>query len=425
MATQAVPPDTDPATLVYGPRVRGSVYRDPELFRRELENIWYKVWVYIGHESEVPNPGDFVRRQIGLQPVIMVRGNDNVVRVFYNRCRHRAGLVCHADQGNASKFVCPYHAWSYANTGELLEPTFDEGYDYDLDKDEFPLIQVARQDSYRGLVFASVAEEGITLAEHLGAVTEFLDLFIDLSPVGEIELKSGVQKVRYNGNWKYMPENSMEGDYHGPFIHKIAFELFARRSGLDVSTLGDEEIPDVIRSLPGGHMVEDYRGAPLAKSGKEPSEARKAYAAALRERHGEEKAAQMLGTMAPLLYVFPNMIYIMTHIRTVQPVNVDETYSYYYPVSLKGAPDEINQARLSDHHFMFGAAGFVSPDDVEIMERNQIGLDATEDDWLFIGRGIHRERDMPDGGKSGHTMDETHLRGFWRHYAELMNGGAE
>ena len=91
---------------------------------------------------------------------------------------------------------------------------------------------------------------------------------------------------------------------------------------------------------------------------------------------------------------------------------------------LKGVPGEINAARLSDHQFMFGSAGFVSPDDVEIMERNQIGMKAVGDDWLFIGRGEHRERDMPDGGRSGFTMDETHLRGFWRHYASLMEGDA-
>ncbi len=425
MSTELKAPPPDYSKLVDGSRVHGSAYRDPEIFQRELEEIWYKVWVYIGHESEVPNPGDFVRRQIGLQPVIMVRGDDDKVRVFYNRCRHRANLVCLANEGNTSKFVCPYHAWSYSNTGELLEPTFDEGYDYDLDKDQFPLVEVARQDDYRGLVFASVAEEGISLTEHLGAVTEFLDLFMDLSPEGEIALDAGSQKVRYKGNWKYMPENSMEGDYHGPFIHKIAFELFARRSGLDVSTLHEEEIPDVIRSLPGGHMVEDYRGAPLAKRPGEPSPARKEYVEQMKARYGEEKAEQMLGTMAPLLYVFPNMIYIMTHIRTVQPISVDETVSANYPVMLKGVPEEINDNRLSDHEFMFGSAGFVSPDDVEIMERNQVGMHAEGDDWLFIGRGEHREKDMPDGGKSGHTMDETHLRGFWRHYISLMNGDAK
>jgi phenylpropionate dioxygenase-like ring-hydroxylating dioxygenase large terminal subunit len=423
MATRSAEPPVDYRNLVREAQVHGSAYRDPEIFQRELERIWYKVWVYVGHESEVPNPGDFVRRQIGLQPVLMVRGRDGVVRVFYNRCRHRANLLCLREAGNSDKFVCPYHAWSYANTGELLEPTFDEGYDYDLQKEAFGLTPLARQDSYRGLIFASVAEEGLSLAEHLGAITEFLDLFIDLSPVGEIMLDTGAQKTQYRGNWKYMPENSMEGDYHGPFLHQVAFALYARRTGFDVSALATGEVPDVIRSLPGGHMVEDYRGAPIDPPKRAPSPSRLEYIAAMKTRHGDEKAGQMMRTMAPLLYVFPNLLYVITHIRVVQPASVDRTNVYYYPVMLKGAPDEINDMRLSDHEFMMGPAGFISPDDIEIMERNQIGIQAEGHDWLYIGRGLHRERDMPDGGRSGMTMDETHLRGFWRHYAALMGDG--
>jgi phenylpropionate dioxygenase-like ring-hydroxylating dioxygenase large terminal subunit len=402
-------------------RINGRVYRDAELFQRELEQIWYRVWVYVGHESEVPAPGDFVRRQIGLQPVIMVRGADGKVRIFYNRCRHRGNLLCLADKGNTGQFVCPYHGWSYANSGELLEPTFDEGYDYHLKREQFGLTPLPRQDNYRGLVFASVAEEGQSLKQHLGAITEFLDLFMDLSPEGEIALDAGVQKVSYRGNWKYMPENSMEGDYHGPFIHRVAFDLYARRTGFDMSSLATDEIPDVIRSLPGGHMVEDYRGAPFSPSKREPSPARLEYFERMKARHGADKARRMLTTLAPLLYVFPNLLYVITHIRVVQPIRVDLTNSYYYPVMLKGVPDEINDARLADHEFMFGAAGFVSPDDLEIMERNQVGMQARGHDWLFIGRGLHREHDMPDGGRGGMTRDETHLRGFWRHYVSLMS----
>ena len=402
-------------------RINGRVYRDAELFQRELERIWYRVWVYVGHESEVPAPGDFVRRQIGLQPVIMVRGQDGKVRVFYNRCRHRGNLLCLADKGHTAQFVCPYHGWTYANSGELLEPTFDEGYDYHLKREQFALTPLARQDNYRGLVFASVAENGQSLQQHLGAITEFLDLFMDLSPDGEIALDAGAQKVSYRGNWKYMPENSMEGDYHGPFIHRVAFDLYARRTGFDMSSLSTDEIPDVIRSLPGGHMVEDYRGAPFSPGKREPSPARLEYIERMKARHGAEKARRMLTTLAPLLYVFPNLLDVITHIRVVQPVRVDLTNSYYYPVMLKGVPDEINDARLADHEFMFGAAGFVSPDDLEIMERNQIGMQARGHDWLFIGRGLHREHDMPDGGRGGMTRDETHLRGFWRHYVSLMS----
>src|SRR6202034_4460918 len=154
-----------------------------------------------------------------------------------------------------------------------------EGYATDLRNGEFGLTPVARLASYRGLVFASVAAEGNTLDDHLGAAKEYIDLFMDLSPSGEIDLKTGTQKLRYQGNWKFLPENSLEGDYHGPFIHRVAFALHSRRSGLDMSSLYENAVPDVIRSLPGGHMVEDYRGASMNAPARPPSPARQAYVA--------------------------------------------------------------------------------------------------------------------------------------------------
>jgi phenylpropionate dioxygenase-like ring-hydroxylating dioxygenase large terminal subunit len=411
----------DYAALTSGGRVHGSLYRDPAVFQREIATIWNKVWVYIGHDSEVPLPGDYVRRQIGLQPVIMIRGDDGNVRVVYNRCRHRGNLLCHRDRGNAAILRCPYHGWTYASSGELLEPSFEEGYDNALKREDFALAAVPRVASYRGLVFASASVMGPSLAEHLGQVTEYIDLFMDVSPSGDIELRTGVQKLKYQGNWKFMPENSLEGDYHGPFIHRIAFELHGRRSGLDMSSLYQNEIPDVIRALPGGHMVEDYRGATMAQPRQPPSPARQDYVAMMERRYGAAKARQLLGTIPPLVYVFPNLIYIMTHIRRVQPVSVDETYVYYQPMLLKGAPPEINEARLREHEFGFGPAGLISPDDIEIMERNQAGLQARGSDWQFIGRGLHRDTILPDGGATGYTMDECHIRGMWQHYGRLMS----
>jgi phenylpropionate dioxygenase-like ring-hydroxylating dioxygenase large terminal subunit len=414
----------DVGNLIQGSRIHGSLYRDPEVFERELNEIWYKVWVYVGHESEIPKPGDFVRRTIGRQPVIVTRSAGGAVRAYFNRCRHRGNMVCHADRGNTDKFTCPYHGWTYATTGDLLAPTFEDGYDSKLRREDFGLVPLPRLDSYRGLIFASVSPEGITLDEHLGGAKEFIDLFMDLSPAGRVSLTAGNQKVRYAGNWKFMPENSMEGDYHGPFIHKVAFDLHAKKTGFDVASLYENEIPDVIRSLPGGHMVEDYRGATIAPPKRPPSAARIEYAEAMKRAYGEEKAGKLLGTMAPLIYIFPNLMYLMTHIRVVAPVSVNETFVYYQPMLLDGAPAEINEERLRMHEFMFGAAGFISPDDIEIMERIQSAVNAGGNEWLFIGRGAHRDKVLADGGSTGYTMDENHIRGFWQHYSGVMNAGA-
>ena len=167
-------------------------------------------------------------------------------------------------------------------------------------------------------------------------------------------------------------------------------------------------------------MVEDYRGAKMAPPAKPPSPARAAYVAQLEAAYGKERATMLATTIPPLVYVFPNLIYIMTHVRRVQPVAVDETFVYYQPMLLEGVPDEINVARLREHEFGFGPAGLISPDDIEIMARNQAGVAAEGNDWSFVGRGLHRERAQPGGGTAGFTMDENQLRGMWRHYAELM-----
>jgi fatty-acyl-CoA synthase len=136
--------------------------------------------------------------------------------------------------------------------------------------------------------------------------------------------------------------------------------------------------------------------------------------------YGNERAQSLMFGRAPILFVFPNLIYVQTHIRRMQPISVNETHVYYQPAMLKGVPPEINQEILRSHETSFGPAGFLSPDDIEIMERNQIGVQAQGNEWLFIGRGIHREQKLANGGTVGHDMDENHLRGLWRHYAQLM-----
>ena len=400
--------------LIRQDRVHGRLYRDSAVFQREMDEIFHKVWVYLAHESEVPNPGDYARRQIGLQPVIVVRGNDGVVRVFFNRCRHRANLVCNRERGNSSILRCPYHGWTYSNQGNLVVPTFDDAYDSGLRTDEFGLTAVPRQQSYRGLIFASASSTGISLDEHLGAAREYLDLIINRSPQGQIELTAGEQKMRYRANWKMLPENSLEGSYHGHFIHKVAFDLFDSRTGRD--RMAHEER---ILYLKGGHMVEDFRGVQFHPR-QEPSAARKAYLELLNKTYSADYAQSLYFGRTPILFVFPNFLYVQTHIRRMQPISVDETHVYYQPAMLKGVSPEINQDILRSHETSFGPAGFLSPDDIEIMERNQIGVQAQGNEWLFIGRGIHREEKLADGGTRGQDMDENHLRGMWQHYANLM-----
>jgi phenylpropionate dioxygenase-like ring-hydroxylating dioxygenase large terminal subunit len=320
-----------------------------------------------------------------------------------------------------SVLACPYHGWTYRLNGDLESPTFTAAYAPNLKRSDFALAAVPRVATYRGLIFASAAADGPSLDEHLGEAKYFLDLVLDRSPVGEVFLGAGMQKTRYAGNWKMLPENSLEGAYHGRFIHKFAFSLVDRRTGRNRSKLAE----DSVRYLRGGHMVEDFRHVELSRTQTLPAH-RAAYVAALEKAYGRQRAEELSPGRAPILYIFPNLMFVQTHFRTLRPVTPALTFVYCQPVLLRGVDDPINIEILRNHETNFGPAGFLSPDDLEIMERSQIALDREGQEWLFIGRGIHRERQLPDGGSIGHCMDENQLRGFWRHYSRLMspNGGA-
>lgn len=401
--------------LIGADRVHGSLYRDPAIFEAELDRIWNRVWVYLGHDSELPKPGDYVRRAIGREPLLLVRGDDNRCRVFFNRCRHRASMVCNLDRGHARALSCPYHGWTYGTDGRLVARSFDEAYPPEPPAGDFGLTPIPRVAVYRGLIFGSLATDGPSLETHLGVAREYLDLILDRSPTGEVDLGGGVHKMRYRGNWKMLPENSLEGAYHGHFIHQFAFAMADKRSG----RVRASAHADSVRYLPGGHMVEDFRTTTFTKPPARTPD-HEAYWSALVAAHGEARVREVMSGRTPMVYIFPNLMYIQTHFRRLQPVSVDETFVYYQPALLKGAPPAINREVLRHHESYFGPAGFLASDDLEVMERSQVALQSTGDDWLYLGRGVAREKPMNNGVIAGNTMDENQLRGFWRHYAETM-----
>jgi hypothetical protein len=118
--------------------------------------------------------------------------------------------------------------------------------------------------------------------------------------------------------------------------------------------------------------------------------------------------------------MFPNLVLIGIQIRVTRPVSVGISENYYYPVLLKGVPDEVNAIRLRLHEQGFGPAGFTSPDDVEVFARNQIGLQARVRDWQIMARGLHREQIDEQGARWGDVKDETGMRSIYQEWKRLM-----
>jgi phenylpropionate dioxygenase-like ring-hydroxylating dioxygenase large terminal subunit len=412
--------------LVKDDRVHGSVYTDPAIFEEELDKIFSHGWVYVGHASEIPNRGDFRVTDIGRQSVIMVRDDEGQVRLLMNRCTHRANAVCQVERGNAKIFRCAYHGWTYRNNGELASVTYQDRYGASFRKEDQGLRRVPRVGIYRGFVFGSLSPVGNTLDQHLGAaVKEQLDLFIDLSPEGELDVTAGVHKYGYHANWKFQIENGMDG-YHANFVHQSFFENIRRRTGVNLTDLGNSQSPAQTRDLGNGHVMIDFRPYNEARGSRMSavmvtSESGQAYRNALIAKYGEKRTNELLTARGTHLLVFPNLILIGIQIRVIRPVRVDETEVFLYPAFLKGAPHQLNLARLRGHEAFYGPAGGGATDDLEMFERNQIGLSARVDPWLLLSRGIERQYQNVDGAIIGQLTDEVTQRGIWRHWKKVMS----
>ena len=404
--------------LIRPDRVHGSLYTDPAIFAEELERIWYRTWVYVGHASEVPEPNDYVLKSIGPQPVIMTRDRRGDIHLLLNRCAHRANLVCDVERGNASAFRCPYHGWTYSNTGALLGYPFSSGYDGPAAKKELGLGRVPRVASIHGFVFGSLADEGPSLAEHLGAAAAVFDRLARLSPEGEVELTCGWLQHRVKANWKMLLENETDG-YHPQFVHASIF-------GIADSSIGDlygERSTALTRDLGGGHTENDLRpefrriGRPLGWFGTTEDRV-PGYVARMREVHGGA-AEDILIDGSPHVMIFPNLFIAEIQLFVLQPVAVDETVQHVTALQFRGAP-ELNERMLRQTVGSVGPAGFLLADDSEMYERNQRGVHARAPEWLVLKRGLHRERRDEDGHVIGDATDEVPQRAIWRHYRALM-----
>lgn len=377
-----------PEQLVRDDAVHGSIYTNPEVFELEMERIFSTSWVYLAHESEVANRGDYKTTVIGRQPVIITRGaDDGEIRVLFNRCRHRAASVCQQETGNANYFRCAYHGWTYKNSGELVGVPFHKGYGPDFNKCELGLIPVPRVGIYQGFIFASLAEDGPSLEEHLGGAKPYIDKIANESPEG-IRLSAGIHKTAFNGNWKLQIENSID-PYHFSFVHE---------SFLDMLGTKQQWIENISRSkkwetiaLGNGHSVWEF-GGNLG-----------------------------IGTLTFNLIVYPNLAFIGVQVREVRPRAVNRTETFIYPILLNGVSDEENAKRLREHERFYGPAGFGQPDDIEVaFMRVQEGLQADRaNEWMLMAQGLHGEREE-NGMRFGTGATEVQMRGFYRQWQKDM-----
>ena len=398
--------------------MHGSLYRDEAIYGQEIERIWFATWVYVGHESEVPRLNDFVAKSIGPMPVLMVRNRHGAIDLLLNRCPHRGNAVCAQEKGNRASFTCPYHSWTFANDGALMNYAFPDGYD-GADKTKLGLAKPPRVASYRGFVFASMAPDGPTLIEHLGGAIRTLDQACENAPSGELDLCAGFLHHRTKANWKFILENECDG-YHPGFVHSSIFSVSDSAIG---SLYGGEAIA-ISRSFGNGHTEIDprpefrRRNQPMSWFGA-TAERLPGYVAAMNAAYGDQRARQIMVDGMPHVMIFPNLFIAEIQIFVIQPVSVNESIQHVTAIQFKDSP-EINRRFRQQTMGSVGPAGFLLADDTEMYERNQRGLEIRAPEYLFLKRGEHRERRDEDGYLIGHSTDDMPSREIWRHYRSLM-----
>lgn len=439
------------STMVGNGRADRQIYTDPEIFNLEMDRIFARVWIYIGHASQVKGRGDFFTTRVANKHLVVTRNTDGKIHAFYNRCSHRGSRICDEKSGNRTRFVCPYHAWSFGADGRLIGLPHRSGYANSLKDrvDELGLEQVARLGEYRGFIFAKLTPGGQSLEAFLGKqVCEALDNFVDRAPDGELELASGKLVQTFRANWKLQIENSIDL-IHPPVLHQNAIQV-SNEFMKDVDDPRTAPVAiDVFRSnglaydvwddvkqyaLENGHC---YMEGFLQKTAEElaPDEDARFgsddqlqfsgqgdYKAALIRRHGKERAEQILEFNRHNTIIYPNLFINprLQQLRILQPMAVDRTEQHCYVFGLKGAPPEALQTAVAFLTASNSPASVVTTDDHEIFERVQEGLASGELEWLDFSRGIGRERELPIGLEAVGT-NELAMRNQLKAWARYMS----
>jgi benzoate/toluate 1,2-dioxygenase alpha subunit len=194
-----------------------------------MHYIFEGTWIYLAHESQLPQPNDFFTTTMGRQPVILMRNQAGDIGGFINTCPHRGATVCLAKRGNQKILTCPYHGWSFNTNGSLVSvkdhasgayPASFEGLDHGL-------ARLPRLANYRGFVFGSLNLEVPDLEEHLGETCNVIDMLADQAPEG-FEVLKGSADYTFAGNWKLQAENGVDG-YHFDVVHRSFMGVIQRR----------------------------------------------------------------------------------------------------------------------------------------------------------------------------------------------------
>ncbi|MER5127701.1 Rieske 2Fe-2S domain-containing protein [Serratia marcescens] len=368
------------------------IFTDEALFELEMKAIFEGNWIYLAHESQIANSGDYYTLTIGRQPVMITRDKDMQLHAMINSCSHRGAMLASRKAGNKSTFTCPFHGWTFNNAGNLLKakdektgaypPCFKRDGSHDLK-------QLPRFESYRGFLFGSLSDEVQPLEEYLGETQQILDLIVDQAESG-LEVLRGSSSYTFDGNWKLQMENGADG-YHVSVVHWNYVSTMAHRdaaSGIQTmdANCWSSKNDGGAYGFKNGHLllwtrVLNPESRPIYR-----------HFTRLNDAFGAHRADLMVNQTRNLC-LYPNL-YIMdqlsSQLRVVRPIAVNKTEVTVFCFAPKGENADERALRIRQYEDFFNVSGMGTPDDLEEFRACQLGFNAGNMPWSDLSRGATR-----------------------------------
>jgi benzoate/toluate 1,2-dioxygenase subunit alpha len=420
------------AALVRDDEVHRDVYTDAEIFDLEMRQLWSRTWIYIGHESQVPQPGDYYAMDIAARPVLMVRHTDGSVRVLFNRCAHKGTKLVTRETGNTGKFFrCPYHAWAYDTDGALRAIPRKSGYELTRLKQSQAvngLTPLPHVESYRGFIFARLSQDGPSFREYFGESLTSIDNMADRSPEGELEIAGGCLRYLHNCNWKMFVEN-LNDTMHPMIAHEASAGIAKRLwesmpAGTPKPMVIEQFVPFVsdyqffddmgVRVFRNGHSYTGVNFSIHSAYSSMPE-----YEAKIVAAYGKERAQKILSTARHNTVYYPSLTIkgAIQAIRIARPIAADRTLIESWTFRLKGAP-ELLPRTLTYSRLINSPMSVVGHDDLHCYRSIQEGLAASGNEWVSLHRDFRPEERQADDLTVNGTSEISMRNQFraWLHY---------
>jgi benzoate/toluate 1,2-dioxygenase subunit alpha len=428
------------AALIRRKEVHRDVYVSPDVFDLEMEYLFPNSWIYVGHASQIPKPGDFLTNEIGRQPILISRHTDGSIHAFYNRCPHKGTKISSEACGNTGKFFrCPYHAWSFKTNGDLLAIPLRKGYDGTGLEDMQAikgLIPVPGLHVYRDFIFARLAPSGASFEEFFGESLSTIDNMVDRSPAGKLVVEGAPSRYMHPCNWKMLVENQTD-TCHPMIAHESSagtavsvWEREAKKGGrkpmaveLYAPFMSPYEFFENmgIRVWPNGHGHTGVKTSIHADYSAVPGYFEQMVAA-----YGEQRAKSILDENRHNTIYFPNVMVkgpVQT-LRIFKPIAANKTLVESWTFRLVDAPDMLFERTLMYNRFINAPTSIVGHDDLEMYERAQLGLQANGLEWVNVQR-LYADDEEVDTTAVINGTSERQMRNQFHAWLKLITKGME